>query len=134
MTIPLIVLVLAVAAGFYACFMGGANDVANSFGTSVGSKALTLRKAVIVAAVFELAGAVLVGSHVTDTVRKGIVDPMVFAGDPRGMVYGMLGAILSAGVFLHGATLLGLPVSTTHAIVGAVLGFGLIAGGSGSVS
>ena len=111
MELPLIVLGLAIAAGFYACFMGGANDVANSFGTSVGSKALTLRQAVLIAAVFELAGAVLVGTHVTDTVRKGIVDPALFSDDPLRMVLGMLGAILAAGAFLHGATCFGLPTS-----------------------
>jgi len=134
MEIPYLILTLVVVAGFYTSFMGGANDLANSFGTSVGSKALTLRGAVVVAACAELAGAVLVGAHVTDTVRKGIVDPTAFASDPRNVVYGMLGAILAAGLFLQLATHLGLPVSSTHSTVGAVLGFGLIAGGIGCVS
>ncbi len=102
----------------------GANDVANAMGTSVGSKALTLRQAVLIAAVFELAGAVLVGTHVTETVRKGIVGPAAFGGDVNIYVYGMMAALIAAAIWLHLATMLGLPVSTTHSIVGAVAGFG----------
>lgn len=121
------------ALGFYMAWNIGANDVANAFGTSVGSGALTLRKALLVAAIFEFSGAFFVGAHVTETVRKGIVDPMAFQGDPDLFLYGMLSALLAASVWINIATYLGLPVSTTHSIVGAIVGFGL-ASGAGSIS
>jgi phosphate/sulfate permease len=107
----------------------GANDVANAMGTSVGSGALTFKQAVIIAAILEFAGAFFVGSHVSDTVRKGIVDPMLFTGDPQAFVLGMLSALLAAGVWLQIATMFGWPVSTTHSIVGALIGFGIVYGG-----
>jgi PiT family inorganic phosphate transporter len=132
--IPLWLIAVAIGAGFYTCFMGGANDFANAFGTSIGSGAITMKQAVLIAAVAELVGATLVGSHVADTVRKGIVDPNLFANDPRSLVYGLMSAVLAAGVFLQLATRFGLPVSTTHATVGGVLGFGIIAAGFGAVS
>lgn len=130
-------LAFVVSAGivaFYTSFNGGANDLANSFGTSVGSGAITLRGAVIIAAFANLAGAILVGGYVTNTIRKGIVDPTPFAAEPGLLMLGMLAALLAAGLFLHGATHLGLPVSTTHSTVGAILGFGLVAGGWGAIS
>ncbi|HHM23947.1 MAG TPA: inorganic phosphate transporter [Bacteroidetes bacterium] len=111
----------------------GGNDVANAMGTSVGSRALTFRQAVIVAAFFEFAGAVLVGSHVTETIRKGIINPEHFAAQPELLALGMFSALLAAGIWLQIATSLGLPVSTTHSIVGAVMGFGILANGFGSV-
>ena len=117
---------------YMACNIG-ANDVANAMGTSVGSKALTFRQAVMVAAVAEFAGAVLVGGHVSDTVRKGMVDPGVFADQPMHLVYGMIAALLAASIWLHIASYLGWPVSTTHSIVGAVVGFGVVAGGLDAV-
>lgn len=120
------VLWLAFAACLYMAWNIGANDVANAMGTSVGSHAITLRQAVLLAAVFEFAGAFLVGGHVTDTVRKGIVTTEVFQARPELFVLGMLSALIAAGVWLHLATFLGLPVSTTHSIVGAVAGFGLL--------
>ena len=126
-------LVLACALGLYMAWTIGANDVANAMGTSVGSRALTLVQAIIVAGVLEFAGAVLVGAYVTDTVRKGIVDPMLFAGDPRLLVDGMLSALAAAAIWLHVATKLGWPVSTTHSIVGAVAGFGIIVAGSEAI-
>ena len=107
----------------------GANDVANAMGTSVGSKALTFKQAVLVAAVAEFAGAFLVGGHVSDTIRKGMLDPGIFQDTPLHLVFGMIAALLAAGVWLNIATYLGWPVSTTHSIVGAVVGFGLLAGG-----
>lgn len=134
MEIPLFIVAAAIGVGFYTCFMGGANDFANAFGTSIGSGAITMRGAIIIGAVMELAGALLVGSHVTNTMRRGIVDPNLFAADPRALVYGFMAALLAAGVFLQSATRFGLPVSTTHATVGGVLGFGLIAAGFGSIS
>lgn len=118
---------------FYMAWNVGANDVANAMGTSVGSKALTLKRAVIVAAIFEFLGAFFLGGSVSDTMRKGIVDPGLFAGNPELLVYGMLAALLAAAIWLHLATALGMPVSTTHSIVGAVAGFGLLQFGFGAV-
>jgi len=104
----------------------GANDVANAMGTSVGSGALTLRQAILVAAIFEFGGAVLVGAHVTETIKGGIIPPEPFAADPQVFMYGMASALAGAAAWLLIATVLGLPVSTTHSIVGAVVGFGLV--------
>jgi len=106
----------------------GANDVANAMGTSVGSGALTLRQAVIIAAILEFSGAFFFGSHVSETIQKGIVDSTIFK-DPIIIVYGMLAALLSAGAWLQIASYYGWPVSTTHSIVGAVIGFGAVIGG-----
>lgn len=111
----------------------GANDVANAMGTSVGSGALTLRRAVIVAAVLEFSGAFFVGSHVSDTVRKGIVNPETFTAQPLFLVYGMIAALLASGAWLQLASFYGWPVSTTHSIVGAMIGFGLVIGGAKAV-
>ena len=124
---------VSVAACAYMAWNIGANDVANAMGTSVGSHAVTLRQAVFLAAVFEFAGAFLVGGHVTDTVRKGIVAPSVFQGRPELFILGMLAALFAAGIWLNLSTFLGLPVSTTHSIVGAVVGFGLLVGGASAI-
>jgi PiT family inorganic phosphate transporter len=132
--IPLAIIVAAIGVSFYTCFMGGANDFANSFGTSVGSRAITMKQAVLIGALAELAGATLVGGHVTDTIRKGIIPPETFLNDPRALVYGLLAALCGAGLFLQLATRFGLPVSTTHATVGGVVGFGILYAGFGSVS
>ena len=124
------IIIIALIAGFYMAWNIGANDLANSMGTSVGSRALTIRRAIIVAVVHEFCGAVLAGSHVTDTVRKKIVDVNLLSSVSGGadiFMYGMLAAILGAAIWLTIATYLRLPVSTTHSIVGAVIGFGLIA-------
>ena len=129
-----ILLGLALIFGFYMAWNIGANDVANAMGTSVGSGALTLKRAVIVAGVLEFAGAFLVGSHVTETVRKGIVDTEIFMVDPTVYVLGMLAALLAAGVWLQIASYFGWPVSTTHSIVGAIIGFGLLVGGVQAVN
>ncbi|MEC9031625.1 MAG: inorganic phosphate transporter [Planctomycetota bacterium] len=121
--------VVALGGGFYMAWSIGANDVANAMGTSVGSGALTLRNAIIVAAVFEFAGAFLVGSHVSETVRKGILPLEELEAMPGGAnlyIYGMMGALLAAATWLLTATYFGLPVSTTHSIVGSVLGFGMV--------
>lgn len=117
---------MAVAAGFFMTWGVGANDTANAMGASVGSKAITVTQAVIIAAVFEFAGAFLAGGHVTDTIRKGIIDPSQIDGQPEILVFGMLAALLAAGTWLLVASWRGWPVSTTHSIVGAVIGFGLI--------
>lgn len=128
MTQEWFLLILVVIAGFYMAWNIGANDVANAMGTSVGSGALTLRQAVIIAAILEFSGAFLFGSHVSETIQSGIVDSAVFK-DPLTLVYGMLAALLSAGIWLQVASYFGWPVSTTHTIVGAVVGFGIVAGG-----
>jgi len=125
---------ISLAACFYMAWNIGANDVANAMGTAVGSRAVTLRQAVILAAIFEFAGAFLVGGHVTNTVRKGIIDPTVFQGQAEMFVLGMLAALLAAGVWLNLATFFGLPVSTTHSIIGAIVGFGLLFGGVSAVN
>lgn len=124
---------VAVAACVYMAWNIGANDVANAMGTSVGSHAITMWQAVLLAAVFEFAGAFLVGGHVTNTVRKGIVSTELFQGNPDIFVLGMLSALLAAGVWLNLATFLGLPVSTTHSIIGAIVGFGLVVGGISAI-
>jgi PiT family inorganic phosphate transporter len=110
----------------YMAWAIGANDVANAMGTSVGSGALTIRQAIIVAGCLEFAGAFLAGGHVTDTVRKGMLDMNLLAGRPEFLLYGMLAALASAGTLLLVATRYGLPVSTTHSIVGAIVGFGAV--------
>ena len=122
-----VVLGLAIVLGLYMAFSIGANDVANAMGTSVGSRALTIRQAVLVAAVFEFAGAFLAGGHVTKTIRNGILDPVMMAADLDATVYGMLAALTAAGTWLLIASRLGWPVSTTHSIVGGIAGFGAVA-------
>ncbi len=124
-------------AGGLALYMAwsiGANDVANAMGTSVGSGALTIRRAVIVAGILEFSGAFLAGGHVTDTVRKGILDIEVASRDPQLVLYGMMGALAAAGTLLLVATRFGLPVSTTHSIVGAIVGFGAVGLGVDAVN
>lgn len=126
-------LYLAVALGLYMAFSIGANDVANAMGTSVGSKALTIKQAILIAGVLEFLGAFLVGGQVTKTVRGGILDPQISAAAPELIVYGMLAALMAAGTWLVVASRLGWPVSTTHSIVGAIAGFGIVAFGVGVV-
>jgi PiT family inorganic phosphate transporter len=129
-----VILILATLLGFYMAANIGANDLANAMGTSVGSGALTMRRAVIVSVFFNLSGAILAGGHVTNTIRKGIVDPSLLAGSPERLLLGMFAALLAAGIWVHLATHFGLPVSTTHSIVGAVVGFGILAIGIHAVS
>ncbi|MEZ5931141.1 MAG: anion permease [Alphaproteobacteria bacterium] len=124
---------LAVIFGLYMTWGIGANDVANVMGTSVGSGAITVRTAIIIAAIFEFAGAALAGGHVTDTIRKGMVDADAIADAPEVLVFGMLAALLAAGIWLMIASSRGWPVSTTHSIVGAVVGFAVAALGMEAV-
>ncbi len=119
--------ILAVGLGFYMAWAIGANDVANAMGTSVGSRALTLVQAVVIAAVFEFLGAFLVGGHVTKTIQGGILEPSLAAQHPDLIVYGMLASLAGAATWLLAASRMGWPVSTTHSIVGAIAGFGLVA-------
>ena len=129
--IPLPLWIAALLA-FYMAWAIGANDVANAMGTSVGSGALTVGGAIIVAAIFEFAGAFLAGGHVTDTVRKGMLDMSLLGREE--LIYGMMASLASAGTLLIGATRFGLPISTTHAIVGAIVGFGAVAIGIDAVN
>jgi PiT family inorganic phosphate transporter len=129
----LVLLTAILLAGFYLAWNIGANDVANAMGTSVGSGALTLRQAVLIAGVLEFCGAFFFGSHVSKTMQSGIINIDLFAGEPLILVYGMLAALLSAGIWLQVASYYGWPVSTTHSIVGAIVGFGLIVGGTEAV-
>ncbi len=117
---------LAAAFGLFMAWGIGANDVANAMATSVGSNALTIKQAILVAAVFEFTGAVLAGGEVTSTIRKGIVDADLLVGEEHLLVYGMLAALLAAGTWLLIASRNGWPVSTTHSIVGAIVGFAAV--------
>jgi inorganic phosphate transporter, PiT family len=131
---PYYILILAGVIGFFMAFGIGANDVANAMGTSVGSKAITLKQAIIIAAIFEFLGAYLAGGEVTSTIRKGIVDPQLYANELNIFVVGMLASLLAAGTWLLIASSRGWPVSTTHSIVGAIVGFVLITKGVDAVS
>jgi len=117
---------LAAVFGIFMAWGIGANDVANAMATSVGSKALTIKQAILIAAIFEFLGAVLAGGEVTSTIRKGIVDADLLADSPELLIYGMLAALLAAGTWLAIASSQGWPVSTTHSIVGAIVGFAAV--------
>jgi PiT family inorganic phosphate transporter len=127
------ILIIAFAAGFYMAWSIGANDVANSMASAVGAKAITQRQAVLIAGILTIIGAVFLGAHVSGTISKGIVDPNTI-GDARLVMLGALAAILAASIWVTLATWKSMPISTTHSIVGAMIGFGLIAGGYGVVS
>lgn len=116
-------LAMACVFGLFMAWGVGANDVANAMGTSVGAKAITIRQAICIAVIFEFAGAYLAGGEVTSTIRKGIIDPKLLGDNPEYLVYGMMASLLSAGIWLLIATRKGWPVSTTHSIVGAIVGF-----------
>ena len=124
---------LAAAFGLFMAWGIGANDVANAMATSVGSKALTIKQAILVAAVFEFAGAFLAGGQVTATIRKGIIDASSVESNPELLIFGMLAALLAAAVWLLIASRRGWPVSTTHSIVGAIVGFAVVGIGVDSV-
>ena len=115
---------------FFAAMGIGANDVANAYATSVGSKALTMKQAVVLAAIFETAGAVLMGSHVTNTIRKGIADYKCFEEQPDLLMYGCMWVVLSVGLWLFLASYLEMPVSTTHSCVGGMVGMAMVLGGT----
>ncbi|MQX52688.1 inorganic phosphate transporter [Alcanivorax sediminis] len=121
-----LMLLLAGAFGFLMAWGVGANDVANAMGTSVGAKALTVKQAVIIAIIFEFCGAYLAGGEVTATIRKGIIDAETFSHAPQYLIYGMMSALLAAGIWLMIASWFGWPVSTTHSIVGAIVGFAAV--------
>ena len=114
--------------GFYMAWNIGANDVANSMASAVGAKAITIRQAIFIAGILNIVGATFIGSHVTQTIRKGIVSTDILA-DPHLALIGALAALLAAALWVSFATWKSLPVSTTHSIVGAMVGFGIMAGG-----
>lgn len=125
-----------ILAGVFGLFMAwgiGANDVANAMATSVGSKALTIKQAILIAAIFEFAGAILAGGQVTKTIRKGIIDAGGLGQTPELLIFGMLAALLAAGCWLLIASSRGWPVSTTHSIVGAIVGFAMVGIGMDAV-
>jgi phosphate/sulfate permease len=129
MGIDNLLIIIVLVSGMYMLWNIGANDVANAMGTSVGSKALTLRKAVFLAAILEFSGAFVLGSNVSETIQNGIVDPRMFEQDPMIFILGMIASLIATALWLQIATFFRWPVSTTHAIVGAVLGFGAVVGG-----
>ena len=131
---PIVIYIgLAAVFGLFMAWGIGANDVANAMATSIGSGALTIKQALLVAAVFEFAGAVLAGGEVTSTIRKGMVDSSMFADQPEILIFGMLAALLAAGTWLYVASRRGWPVSTTHSIVGAIVGFAVVGVGFDAV-
>lgn len=127
-------LLLICLLAFYVAWNLGANDVANSMGTSVGSKAVTLRQAIVIAGVLEFTGAVLFGRQVSQTLVTGVIDPAAFAAAPQVFAQGMTATLIACGVWLQIATALGLPVASSHAVVGAIAGFGWRAMGAGLVN
>lgn len=124
------IVVLGFLVAFVVAFGVGANDVANSFATSVGSGVLTFRQACYLASVFECAGAILIGYKVSDTIRKGILDIDAYDGDEKQLMLGMLAALIGSAIWLLIATYFKLPVSATHSVVGATVGFGLVSQGT----
>ena len=127
------ILILGYVFGFYMAWNIGANDVANSMASAVGAKAITIRQAIFIAGILNIVGATFIGSHVTNTIRKGIVSTDILA-DPHLALIGALSALLSAALWVSFATWKSLPVSTTHSIVGAMIGFGIMAGGFGTIN
>ncbi|RLB12184.1 MAG: phosphate permease, partial [Deltaproteobacteria bacterium] len=130
----ILILGIATLVGLYMAANIGSNDLANAMGTSVGSGALTLNKAVVLSVIANAAGAVLAGGYVTNTISKGLIDPSLFASSPNDLMIGMFASLLSAGIWVNVATYLALPVSTTHSIVGAVVGFGILSVGAGAIT
>jgi len=126
MDTALLLTIIVLLIGFYMAWNIGANDVSNAMGTSVGSGALTLRKAVLIAAVLEFSGAYFLGGNVSQTMQSELIDVAQFAANPDTLIFGMCGALLGTGIWLQIASYFGLPVSTTHAIVGAIVGFGVL--------
>jgi len=134
MSLDLVVLSIATLIGLYMAANIGANDLANAMGTSVGSGAITLKQAVLISIIANTLGAVLAGGYVTSTISKGMIDPTLLVDAPNKLMLGMFAALISGGLWVNLATYFGLPVSTTHAIVGAVVGFGMISVGAGAVN
>jgi PiT family inorganic phosphate transporter len=132
-TESIFILVIAGVVGFYMAWNIGANDLANAMASAVGAKAITVRQAVVIAAVLNFVGAAFIGAHVTETLRKGIIDSSIFGGDHIKMALALLAALFSASLWVFVATIFSMPVSTTHSIVGSLLGIGLLLGGADAV-
>ncbi len=128
-----IIVLVAAVFGFLMAIGIGANDVANAMGTSVGSKALTVKNAIIIAMIFEFAGAYLAGGEVTDTIRKGVIETALFIDQPDVLVFGMMSSLLAAGAWLLLASYMGWPVSTTNSIIGAIIGFACVTVGTDAI-
>ncbi len=133
MTTAMTILIAGYVIGFYMAWNIGANDVANSMASAVGAKAITIRQAVFIAGILNCLGATFIGAHVTNTIRKGIVSTDIL-GDPHLLLIGALAALLASALWVSFATWKSLPVSTTHSIVGAMIGFGIMAGGSSVIN
>lgn len=133
-TYGFLLIVFSAIVGFFMAWGIGANDVANAMGTSVGSKALTIKQAIIIAMIFEFAGAYLAGGEVTSTIRKGIIDSTPFMDAPELLVLGMISALIAAGAWLAVASYMGWPVSTTHSIIGSIVGFAVVSAGTDAVA
>ncbi|ART80150.1 inorganic phosphate transporter [Oceanisphaera avium] len=128
-----LLILIAAAFGFFMAWGIGANDVANAMGTSVGTRSLTIKQAIIIAMIFEFAGAYLAGGEVTSTIKNGIIDSAAYADHPDLLVFGMIASLLASGTWLLVASFFGWPVSTTHTIIGAIIGFALVSLGSSAV-
>jgi len=126
--------IMAMIFGLFMTWGVGANDLANAMGTSVGSGAVSVKQVIVIAIIFEFLGAVLAGGHVTQTIRKGIIDPTPIINNPEILVFGMLAALLAAGFWLMFASTKGWPVSTSHSIVGAIVGFAIVGIGPEAVN
>ncbi len=133
MPIESVILIIGYIFGFYMAWNIGANDVANSMASAVGAKAITIKQAVFIAGILNIVGATFIGTHVTNTIRKGIVSTEVLS-DPHLALLGALSALLAAALWVSFATWKSLPVSTTHSIVGAMIGYGVMAGGWGVIN
>ncbi len=133
MPMEYLILALGFAVGFHMSWNIGANDVANSMASAVGAKAITLRQAIVIAGILVIIGAIFIGGHVTDTIRSGIISPQVLE-DPKIAMIGAFSALMAAAMWVSFATWKSLPVSTTHSVVGAMVGFGLITGGFGVIN
>ncbi len=133
-TYGMMLIIFAAVVGFFMAWGIGANDVANAMGTSVGSKALTIKQAIVIAMIFEFAGAYLAGGEVTSTIRKGIIDATPFMDIPEIFVIGMISSLIAAATWLAVASYMAWPVSTTHSIVGAIIGFAVISVGTEAVN
>ncbi|MFZ7129826.1 inorganic phosphate transporter [Avibacterium avium] len=128
-----LLVIITAAFGFFMAFGVGANDVSNAMGTSVGSGTITAKQAIIIAMIFECAGAYLAGGEVTETIKSGVLNPTEYIATPEILALGMMAALFSSGLWLLIASRMGWPVSTTHTIIGAIIGFGLITVGPNSI-